>query len=53
MFLKISQLNGPIAKTKKHQNIHSQLIHTTLQEGLVIRYVIKIIYKVCKTTLET
>jgi hypothetical protein len=40
MYLKISQLNGPLQKQKKHQNIHPQLIHMTLQEGLVIRYVI-------------
>jgi hypothetical protein len=44
MFLKISQLNGPLQKKKKKkkkkknlQNIHSQLIHMTLQEGLVIK----------------
>jgi len=45
MFLKISQLNGPLQKKKKkkkkeknHQNIYPQLlIHMTLQEGLVIK----------------
>jgi hypothetical protein len=39
MFLKISQLNGPLPKKKKktHQNIDPQLIHMTLQEGLVIK----------------
>jgi hypothetical protein len=26
-----------IAKNKNHQNIHPQLIHMTLQEGLVIK----------------
>jgi hypothetical protein len=34
------------------QNIHPQLIHMTLQEGLVIKTYNKIIYKVKKTTLE-
>jgi len=38
MFLKISQLNGPLQKKKKKgQNIHPQLIHMTLQRGLVIK----------------
>jgi hypothetical protein len=38
MFWMISQLNGPLQKKeKKHQNIHPQLIHMTLQEGLVIK----------------
>jgi len=37
MFLKISQLNGPLQKKKKGQNIHPQLIHMTLQRGLVIK----------------
>jgi hypothetical protein len=37
MFLKISQLHGPLQKKKNHQNIHPQLTHTTLQEGLVIK----------------
>jgi hypothetical protein len=37
MFLKISQLNGPSQKEKNRQNIHPQLIHMTLQEGLVIK----------------
>ncbi len=38
MFFKISQLNGPLQKKKKnHQNIHPQVIHMTLQEGLVIK----------------
>jgi hypothetical protein len=37
MFLKISQLNGPLIAKKNHQNIHPQLIHMTLQEGLVIK----------------
>jgi hypothetical protein len=37
MFWKISQLNGPLQKKKKtNQNIHPQLIHITLQRGLVI-----------------
>jgi hypothetical protein len=27
----------PIAKKKTHQNIHPQLIHMTLQEGLVTK----------------
>jgi hypothetical protein len=36
MFLKISQLNGPLQK-KNHQTIHPQLIHMTLQEGPVIK----------------
>jgi hypothetical protein len=36
MFLKISQLIGPVQKTN-HQNIHPHLIHITLQEGLVIK----------------
>jgi hypothetical protein len=27
----------PIAKKETHQNIHPQLIHMTLQEGLVIK----------------
>jgi hypothetical protein len=36
MFLKISQLNGPLQK-KIHQNIHLQVIPMTLQEGLVIK----------------
>jgi hypothetical protein len=36
MFLKISQINGPIAK-KNHQNIHPQLIHMTLQGSLVFK----------------
>jgi hypothetical protein len=35
MFLKISQLNGPLQE-KPHQNIHPQLIHMTLQ-GVVIK----------------
>jgi hypothetical protein len=39
-------------KNKKNQNILPQLIHMTLQEGLANRYVIKIMYKVCKPTLE-
>jgi hypothetical protein len=29
----------PIAKKKHRQNIHPQLIHMTLQEGLVIKYI--------------
>jgi hypothetical protein len=37
MFLKISQLNGSLQKLKNHQNIHLQLIHVTLQEGLIIK----------------
>jgi hypothetical protein len=36
MFLKISQLNGPLPKKKNHQNIHPQLIHMTLQEGRLV-----------------
>ncbi len=36
MFLTISQLNGPLQK-ETYQNIHSQLIHMTLQEGMVIK----------------
>jgi len=32
----ISQLNGPLQK-ETYQNIHSQLIHMTLQEGMVIK----------------
>jgi len=43
MFLKRSQLNGPLQK-KNQQNVHPQLILMTLQESLVI--------KVRKTTLE-
>jgi hypothetical protein len=39
-------------KKKTHQNIHPQLIHMTLQEGLVLKIYYKIIYKVRKTTLE-
>jgi hypothetical protein len=36
MFLKISQLNGPLQKKiKNHQNIHPKFIHMTLQDGLV------------------
>jgi hypothetical protein len=35
MFLKISQLNCPKKKTLK--NVHPQLIHMILQEGLVIQ----------------
>jgi hypothetical protein len=31
MFLKISQLNGPLIAKTNHQNIHPQLIHMTLQ----------------------
>jgi len=27
----------PIGEKKNHQNIHTQLIHMTLQEGLVIK----------------
>jgi hypothetical protein len=38
MFLKISQLNGPLQKkNQKNQNIHPQLIHMILQGGLVIK----------------
>jgi hypothetical protein len=34
----ISQLNGSLKKRKKkNQNIHPQLIHMTLQEGMVIK----------------
>jgi hypothetical protein len=33
MFLKISQLNDLVQK----KNIHPQLIHMTLQEGLAIK----------------
>jgi hypothetical protein len=36
MFLQISQINGPVQK-ENNQNIHPQLIHMTLQEGLVIK----------------
>ncbi len=36
MFLRISELNDPLQK-QNHQNIHLQLIHTTLQKGLVIK----------------
>jgi hypothetical protein len=36
MFLKPAK--WPIAK-KNHQNIHSQLIHMNLQEGLIIKYI--------------
>jgi len=37
MFLKISQLNGPLQKKpSKYKN--PQLIHMALQEGLVIKY---------------
>jgi hypothetical protein len=35
MILKIGPLNGALQK-KNHQNIHPQLIHMTLQKGLVI-----------------
>jgi hypothetical protein len=52
MFLKISQLNGPLQKKETDPNIHPQLIHTTLQGGLVIEDIYKIIHKVRKTTLE-
>jgi len=50
MFLKRSQLNGPLQPAKwpiakkNQQNVHPQLILMTLQESLVI--------KVRKTTLE-
>jgi hypothetical protein len=39
IFLKISQLNGPLQNIIKynHPNIHPQLINMTLQEGLVIK----------------
>jgi hypothetical protein len=36
-FLNISQLIGPLQKKKNPQNIHPQLIHITLQEGLAIK----------------
>jgi hypothetical protein len=38
MFSMISQINGPFEK-KSYQNIHSQLIHMILQEGMVIKYI--------------
>ncbi len=34
MFLMISQIKGPLQK-KSYQNIHPQVIHMTLQEGMV------------------
>jgi hypothetical protein len=34
MFVKISQIT---LQKENHQNIHPQLIHMTLQEGLVIK----------------
>jgi hypothetical protein len=38
MFLKISQLNGPLEKKIKiHQNTHPQAIRMTFQERLVIK----------------
>jgi len=37
----ISQLNGPLQK-KTYQNIHPQRIHMTLQEGMVIKGIIKL-----------
>jgi hypothetical protein len=37
MFWMISQLNGSLQKEKNYQNIHPQLIHMTLQEGMVIK----------------
>jgi hypothetical protein len=37
MFLKISQLNGPLQKKKPSKYKNPQLIHITLQEGLVIK----------------
>jgi len=53
------QAKWPIAE-KNHQNIHPQLIHMTLQDGLAIKVIgfrveslyNKFIYKVRKTTLE-
>jgi hypothetical protein len=36
MFLQISQTDGPLQK-ENNQNIHPQLIHMILQEGLVIK----------------
>jgi len=36
MFFMISQLNGSL-QIKNYQNIHPQLIHMTLQEGMVIK----------------
>jgi hypothetical protein len=39
-------------RKKAHPNIHPQLIHMALQEGLIIKNILKIIYKVRKTTLE-
>jgi hypothetical protein len=38
MFLKISQLNGPLQK-KKPVKCTPTLIHMTLQEGLVIKVI--------------
>jgi hypothetical protein len=37
MFLKISQLYGPLQNKKNQQNVHPQLIHRTLQESMVIK----------------
>jgi hypothetical protein len=38
MFWMISQLNDPLPKKKKKPSkLHPQLIHMTLQEGLVIK----------------
>jgi hypothetical protein len=52
--LKISELNGPLQKKKKKQPKSTpQLIHMTLQGGLVIKDIYnKIIHEVRKTTLE-
>jgi hypothetical protein len=37
MFLKISQLNGPLQQKKSSKYKNTQLIHMTLQECLVIK----------------
>jgi hypothetical protein len=37
MFLKIRQLNGPLQKNKPSKYKNPQLVHMTLQEGLVIK----------------
>jgi hypothetical protein len=42
MFWMISQLNGPLQQKKNYQNIHPRLIQMTLQEGMVIKNIIKL-----------
>jgi hypothetical protein len=37
MFFEDKPAKWPIAQKKTHQNIHPQLIHMTLQEGLIIK----------------